>query len=131
MLNPRYSARNDGHLSQVLAETRELIEQALLCCAIRYQIPSWGEKPKNHFPLRKKLNVNIGRGAAFAAMPRCSMSDSLFARSQLAIEESRQLQLQSRALQDERDLRREELRLSVLESAMQRSEFKAHRDNKK
>jgi hypothetical protein len=59
------------------------------------------------------------------------MSDSLFARSQLAIEESRQLQLQSRALQDERDLRREELRLSVLESAMQRSEFKAHRDNKK
>jgi hypothetical protein len=76
------------------------------------------------------MNINIGRGAAFAAMQRYSMFDSLFARSQLAIEESRQLQLQSRALRDERDLRREELRLSVFESAMQRSEFKAYRDNK-
>ena len=58
------------------------------------------------------------------------MVDSLFTRSQLAIEDSRQLRLQSRALQDEQNLRREELRLSVFESAMQRSEFKAYRDNK-
>jgi hypothetical protein len=56
-------------------------------------------------------------------------ADSLFARSQLAIEESRQLRLQSRALHDEQNLRREGLRLSVFESAMQRSELKAYRDN--
>jgi hypothetical protein len=55
--------------------------------------------------------------------------DSLFARCHLAIEESRTLQLRSRALQQERNLLREKLRLSVFESAMQRTEIKAYRDN--
>jgi hypothetical protein len=57
------------------------------------------------------------------------MVDSLFVRSQLAIEESRQLRLQRKALQDEQNLRREGLRLSVFESALQRSELKAYRDD--
>jgi hypothetical protein len=57
------------------------------------------------------------------------MIDPLFARAQLAIEESQLLQRRSRALQAERDFERRQLRLAVLESAMSRSEHKAHQDN--
>jgi hypothetical protein len=54
MLNPRYSARNDGHLSQVLAETRELIEQALLL--LRDPLPDTflGRKTQEPFPVEEK-----------------------------------------------------------------------------
>ena len=76
------------------------------------------------------MNSNMGHSAALITMPRYGMIDPLFARSQLAIEESRQLLRQSRALQDELDGRREKLRHSIFESAMQRSEFNAYRDNK-
>ena len=58
------------------------------------------------------------------------MIDPLFARAELAIEESRALQDQSRALQAEQVRERGELRRSVMESAMCRSEIRAHRDNR-
>jgi hypothetical protein len=58
------------------------------------------------------------------------MIDPLLARAQLAIEESRALQGQSKALQAEQLRERDELRVAVLESAMYRSETRAHRDNR-
>jgi hypothetical protein len=58
------------------------------------------------------------------------MTDSLFARTQLAIEERRQLQLRTRALKAEQEYEREQVRLAVFESAMLRSESKAFRDNR-
>jgi hypothetical protein len=58
------------------------------------------------------------------------MLDPLLARAQLAIEESRALQRFSRALQAENDQERVALRLAILQCAMDRSERKAHRDNK-
>jgi len=58
------------------------------------------------------------------------MIDPLFARAQLAIEDSRHLQRRSRALQAEHEHEREQLRLTVFESAMARSEIKAIRDDK-
>lgn len=58
------------------------------------------------------------------------MIDSLFARAQVAIDESWALQNRSRALQAERARDRDELRLAVLESAMYRAEMKAYRDNR-
>jgi len=57
------------------------------------------------------------------------MIDSLFTRAQLAIEEARALQDQSRLVQASHVHAREALRHSVFESAMYRSETKAHRDN--
>lgn len=58
------------------------------------------------------------------------MNDPLFSRAQLAIEESRELQRQSRAAKTRRDDVRQELRRTVFKSKMYRSEIKAHRDNK-
>ena len=58
------------------------------------------------------------------------MIDPLFVRAQRAIEESQGLQVRSRALQAERAHERGELRLSVMESAMYRSEARAHRENR-
>jgi hypothetical protein len=58
------------------------------------------------------------------------MTDSLLARAQLAIEESRKLQDQSRSLKVELESQREQLRLALFESAMGRSESKAYRDNR-
>jgi hypothetical protein len=57
------------------------------------------------------------------------MNDPLFARAQLAIEESRELQRRSRVLRREYVRKRERLRLAVFESKMVRSESKACRDN--
>jgi hypothetical protein len=57
------------------------------------------------------------------------MTDPLLARAQLAIEESRKLQTQSREIRCRNVFEREALRRSVFESAMQRSEVNAHRDN--
>jgi hypothetical protein len=57
------------------------------------------------------------------------MSDSLFARAQLAIEESRTLQQRSVSLRNQHDLQREELRRAVFECAMYRSEMKARSDD--
>ncbi|MGY8709243.1 hypothetical protein RAD16_26165 [Bradyrhizobium sp. 18BD] len=58
------------------------------------------------------------------------MNDSLFARARLAIEESAALREQRRSLQEMFDRQREELRRSVLESAMSRSESSAYRQNR-
>ena len=58
------------------------------------------------------------------------MIDSLLARALLAIEESRALHNQSRALQAQHVREREELRISIFESATYRSEVKALRDNR-
>jgi hypothetical protein len=58
------------------------------------------------------------------------MPDPLFARAQLAIEESHRLQYQRDALRTRRDLQRGELRRAVFESAMMRSEINACRDDK-
>ncbi|MBV8696825.1 hypothetical protein [Bradyrhizobium sp.] len=69
--------------------------------------------------------------ATIAHVPHCpGMIDSLFARAQVAIDESWALQNRSRALQAERARDRDELRLAVLESAMYRAEMKAYRDNR-
>ena len=57
------------------------------------------------------------------------MTDSLFARAQLAMEESLRLREQRRMLGDSRDEQLADLRRSTLESAMCRSEVRAHRDN--
>ena len=58
------------------------------------------------------------------------MTDPLFARAELAIQESRQLQRGSRALHADREHDRDQLRLAIFESAMVRSESKALRDNR-
>ena len=54
----------------------------------------------------------------------------MFVRAQLAFEEGRALTTQCRALQAEYVRDREELRVWVIESAMYRSETKAHRENR-
>ena len=58
------------------------------------------------------------------------MIDPLLARAQLAVEESRALQIRSRELQAQQLRERAQLRLAIFESAMYRSETKAHRDNR-
>jgi hypothetical protein len=58
------------------------------------------------------------------------MVDPLFARAQLAIEESRELQRQSHDLKTQVDGQREKLRQSLFEAAMIRSEIKAYRDDR-
>ncbi|QOG23427.1 MULTISPECIES: hypothetical protein [Bradyrhizobium] len=58
------------------------------------------------------------------------MIDPLLARAQLAIEESKALQKEKLALQAEQLHSRGALRLTVMESAMYRTESKAHRDNR-
>ncbi len=58
------------------------------------------------------------------------MIDPLFSRAQLAIEESRELQRQSRAAKTRHDDVRLELRRTIFKSKMYRSEIKAHRDNR-
>jgi hypothetical protein len=58
------------------------------------------------------------------------MIDSLFARAQLAMEESHRLREQRRAMVDSRNEQLASLRRSTFESAMCRSEIKAHRDNR-
>ncbi|MGY4570445.1 hypothetical protein GPL21_38260 [Bradyrhizobium pachyrhizi] len=57
------------------------------------------------------------------------MIDPLFARAQLAIEESHTLRAQKKSLADQRDDQLAELRQSVRNSASARMEIKAHRDN--
>jgi hypothetical protein len=58
------------------------------------------------------------------------MIDPMLTRAQLAVEESRALQSQSRALRAEQLRERAQLRVAIFESAMYRSEAKAHRDNR-
>lgn len=58
------------------------------------------------------------------------MIDSLFARAQLAMEESNRLREQRRLMVDSREEQLTSLRRSTFESAMYRSEIKAHRDNR-
>ncbi|MCA1544161.1 hypothetical protein I6F18_29915 [Bradyrhizobium sp. NBAIM32] len=58
------------------------------------------------------------------------MNDPLLDRAQLAIEESKALQRQRRALEAEQLHNREALRSAVLESAIGRTEIKAYRDNR-
>ena len=58
------------------------------------------------------------------------MTDVLFARAQLAIEESRTLQDQSHALRKSGELEREGIRRAVFDSASVRSEIKAYRDDR-
>jgi hypothetical protein len=53
------------------------------------------------------------------------MTDSLFARSQLAIEESRQLQQRSSLLRARNGLEREDIRRAIFESASLRAEIGA------
>ncbi|MBP2426584.1 hypothetical protein ABIF38_006504 [Bradyrhizobium japonicum] len=57
------------------------------------------------------------------------MIDPLFARAELAIEESQTLREQRKSLTDQRDEQLAELRQSVHNSASARTEIKAHRDN--
>ena len=57
--------------------------------------------------------------------------DPLLLRAQLAIEESRELQRLNRNLKATCEREREELRLTVLETAMYHSEIKAYRDNRR
>ncbi|MBR1160878.1 hypothetical protein [Bradyrhizobium elkanii] len=59
------------------------------------------------------------------------MIDPLFARAELAIEESQILREQRKSLTDQRDEQLAELRQSVRNSASARIEIKAHRDNRK
>lgn len=59
------------------------------------------------------------------------MNDALLARAALAVLESRLLQKKHRLLKAEFEREREELRLSVVESAMCRAEIKANRENSK
>ncbi|MCP3401705.1 MULTISPECIES: hypothetical protein [unclassified Bradyrhizobium] len=59
------------------------------------------------------------------------MRDPLFARATRAIEASRDLRSQHRLVTDRHDRALDEARLAVMESAMVRSEIKAHRDNRK
>ncbi|WP_229162893.1 hypothetical protein [Bradyrhizobium brasilense] len=59
-----------------------------------------------------------------------TMIDPLFARSQLAIEDSHTLRIQRKALTDQRDTQLAELRQSIHDSASARAEIKAHRDNR-
>jgi hypothetical protein len=58
------------------------------------------------------------------------MNDSLFNRAQLAMEESCRLRQERKALTGQRDQHMADLRCSVFETAMLRSEIKAHRDNR-
>lgn len=58
------------------------------------------------------------------------MTDPLFARAQLAIDESQLLRHSSRMLKSQFDHEREKLRVSLFEAAMSRSEAKAYRNNK-
>jgi hypothetical protein len=58
------------------------------------------------------------------------MSDSLFDRAERAIEESWLLRAERRAFLDTRERHVAQLRLAVLDSAMARSEIKAHCDNR-
>jgi hypothetical protein len=58
------------------------------------------------------------------------MNDVLFARAERAIEASRVLRAQHRALADQLDDATREVRRVVMESAMLRSEIKALRDHR-
>jgi hypothetical protein len=58
------------------------------------------------------------------------MSDSLFSRAELAIRESRLLQSDRRRLVAEQLWEREHLRMTILESAMYRSEIRARREDR-
>ena len=80
--------------------------------------------------LSREAEVNWVMALAGRTGQRRVMTDTLFSRSRIAIEESCLLREQKRALADVRDGQLAKLRLSVLDSAMSRSEIKAHRDNK-
>jgi hypothetical protein len=58
------------------------------------------------------------------------MTDPLFARAQLAIEENRELRRQSRAAKTSNDDARQELRRTIFKSKMYISEIRAHRDSR-
>jgi hypothetical protein len=57
-------------------------------------------------------------------------TDPLIARALLAIQESQRLQRQSRELKAQFNREREELRLTVFQSAICRAEIKAYRDDR-
>jgi hypothetical protein len=57
------------------------------------------------------------------------LTDPLFFRSELAIEESVSIREQRRLIQDQFDHERRKLRAAVFESATSRAEIKASRDN--
>ncbi|RXH00970.1 hypothetical protein EAS61_07985 [Bradyrhizobium zhanjiangense] len=57
------------------------------------------------------------------------MTDALFARAQLALEENGEIRKQRHLLRTQFDDAREKLRLSIYESASVRSEIKARQDN--
>ncbi|WP_245509296.1 hypothetical protein [Bradyrhizobium zhanjiangense] len=57
------------------------------------------------------------------------MTDALFARAQLALEENGEIRKQRHLLRTQFDDTREKLRLSIYESASVRSEIKARQDN--
>jgi hypothetical protein len=57
------------------------------------------------------------------------MTDPLFFRSELAIEESASIREQRRLIQDRFDHERKKLRVAVFESATSRAKIKADRDN--
>ncbi|MGV7216214.1 hypothetical protein [Bradyrhizobium sp. UFLA05-112] len=59
-----------------------------------------------------------------------NMTDPLFERARLAIEESRDLQRRCRLLHADNDFERRELRRAVFESASIRTEVRAFRENK-
>ncbi len=63
----------------------------------------------------------------FSACDADGMNDPLFSRAQLAIEESRELRYQSRAVKTQQDDARCRLRRTVFESKMHRSEIIARR----
>ena len=56
--------------------------------------------------------------------------DPLLARAQLVLEENACIREMRRLLQAQFDREREQLRLSIIESAMTRAEIKAYRDDK-
>jgi hypothetical protein len=57
------------------------------------------------------------------------MTDPLFARAQLAIQENAALRAQRRVIANRHDEEARHLRREILESAMLRAEIKAYRDN--
>ncbi|MHC4047674.1 hypothetical protein [Bradyrhizobium sp. 23AC] len=57
------------------------------------------------------------------------MTNALLARARLAVEENGELRRRQRHIQAQFERAREQLRLSVYESASIRSEIKARRDN--
>jgi hypothetical protein len=109
-----------------LSYERLAISEEILRCSV----PSaWHPKPSKSSSCASAINP--GNGDARALGHRMAMSDSLFDRAELAIEQASLLRKERRAFLDIQEQHIAEFRLSVLESAMARSETKAHRDNRR